>query len=109
MLEIAFADESIREFCTKRLAAEAEFGVTVAKHLRARVADLRAADNVAELVTGNARAHGPDCYIIDIYKDWRLKFKANHSSNPRHANKQINWTRVTRIKIHHIGPFNDTQ
>ncbi len=105
MLEVAFADESLREFCTKKLAAEAEFGVVVAKHLRGRIADLRAANNVAELVTGNARIHDHGCYIIDIYKDWHLIFKANHSSNPLRANKHIDWTRVTRIQIIQIGQF----
>ncbi len=108
MLEIAFADESLREFCTKKLAAESELGVVVAKRLRGRIADLRAADNVAELVTGNARTHDNDCYIIDICGDWRLILKANHSSNPLRANKHIDWTRVTRIQIVQIGQFDDT-
>jgi len=108
MLEIAFADESLREFCTNKLAAESEYGVVVAKRLRSRVADLRAADNVAELVTGNARIHDHDCYIIDIYKDWRLIFKANHSSIPLRADRHVDWKRITRIQIIEIGQFDDT-
>ena len=108
MLELAFADESLREFCSKRLAAESEYGMVVARHLHSRIADLRAADNVAELVTGNPRVSGHDSYIIDIYKDWRLIFKANHPSNPLRKNKQVDWKRVTRIQITQIGQIDDT-
>jgi len=108
MLELAFADESLREFCSKKLAAETEYGAAVAKRLRSRIADLRAAENVAELVAGNARVHDHDSYIVDIYKDWRLIFKANHSVSPLSTNKQIDWTRVTRIQVTQIGQFDDT-
>jgi hypothetical protein len=107
MLEVAFADELLREVCSKKLAAESEYGVVVAKHLRSRIADIRAAENVAGLVTGNARIHGQDSYVIDIYKDWRLIFKANHPVNPLRTKKQIDWSRVTRIQITQIGQFND--
>jgi plasmid maintenance system killer protein len=107
MLEIAFADELLREFCTKKLAAESEFGVVVARQLRSRIADLRAADNVAEVVTGNARAHDRDQYIVDICKKWHLLFKANHSSNPLGDHHRIDWKRVTRIRITHIGQYDD--
>jgi plasmid maintenance system killer protein len=89
MLELAFADESLREVCSKKLAAESEYGVVVAKRLRSRIADLRAAENVADLVTGDARAHNDDEIIINIYKNWRLVFKANHPVNPMDKNNQI--------------------
>jgi toxin HigB-1 len=108
MIELAFADESLRELCSKKLAAELACGVEVARSLRRRLADLRAAENVAMLVTGNARIHDKSSYIIDIHGPWRLIVKANHSSNPVLKNKEIDWARVTRVQVTNIRRTDET-
>jgi proteic killer suppression protein len=102
MLELAFADKDLRELCERKSAAEAEFGTAIARCLRRRIAEVRASDNVAAILTGNARPYGRGNtaqYLVDVQGGWRLVLAANHQDPPRLQNGQIDWSRVTRVKI----------
>lgn len=102
MLELAFADEDLREACERKSAAEAEFGTAIAQYLRRRIAEVRASDNVAAILTGNARPHGKGHaaqYLVDVRDGWRLVLAANHQDPPMLPSGQIDWSRVTRVKI----------
>jgi hypothetical protein len=100
-LEIAFDSRALRAICESDLQAKAELGANVAEILKHRLADLRAAAYVKDLVAG--RPHIVDGsvghMVVELSNGYCLVFKSNHTSHPMTDADDIDWTRVTRIKI----------
>jgi len=101
-LEIAFAEKKLRRLCETEEAARRTFGVEVAEKLKARLADLRAASCVKELVAGrphrgssNRRSH----LTVDLSRGCRLVICANHRIVPKMDNGTVDWSRVNRVKV----------
>jgi toxin HigB-1 len=103
-LELAFSTQALRTLCETEAAAERQFGAECAAVLRRRLADLRAAPGVADLVAGRVRP-GPakDQLVIDLTDDIVIVFCANHSKTPRATSHEVDWAKVTRVKILRIG------
>lgn len=101
-LEIAFASKSLRTICESEVQAKQELGPTIAEILKHRLADLRAALSIKDLMAGRPRRlDGTDQqYIaIDLCDGYRIVFCANHPYNPISGSGEIDWPRVSRIKI----------
>lgn len=80
VLEIAFASVQIRSLCERRRLAERRLGQEVARKLRARVADLKAATNLADLVVGMEQMHiqvGENFHIA-LGSSARIVLRPNH-------------------------------
>lgn len=105
-LHFAFNSEHLRTICEKYAVAKRELGKETADALIGRLADIRAARSIAELVAGNPRflpeASTPTV-IIDLTPGYQLSFCANHTKNPVTERGELDWTRVGRIKILGIG------
>lgn len=74
----------------------------MAEILKHRLADLRAATSVKDLVAGQPRElDGADRHhmAIELCDGLRLIFCANHSINPITETGDVDWSRVSRIKI----------
>lgn len=109
-MELAFANKLLRELCEGKAAAESEFGTTVARSLRRRVSDLRAADSVADLVASSAGEHGSPRvgqYVVKLSDGWQVVFTANHRDTPLLKDGEVDWLSVTRIKILRIEHSDD--
>ena len=105
-MEIAFESRKLRSLCEDNEGAERQLGPIVAEALRHRLADLRAAVSISDLVVGNPRLL--DCgesakLIIDLYDDVIITLKANHPENPVTEQGQQDWSQVIRIKVVHVG------
>lgn len=103
---IAFETKKIRQLCESNTKAKIILGNDAAEKLKHRLADLRAVNSVTELIMGNPRQvdHSDyDQYKVSISDDIFIYFKANHNSNPLLPNKDVDWTKVSRIKIVKIG------
>ena len=101
-LELAFDTKSLRDLCEKEEKARRELGPDVAQKLKHRLADLRAAESVKELVAGRPReteSVNPGCFVIDLADGSRLAFCANHRKAPLLTSGGVDWGRVSRIKI----------
>lgn len=101
-LVIAFAIKSHRQLCENEAIAERKFGLVIAKKLKQRLADLRAATNVKDIPVGRPRELDgiyQHQFAVDICEGYCLIFCANHNSNPVLESGEINWAQVTRIKI----------
>jgi plasmid maintenance system killer protein len=101
-LELAFANKSIRRLCESEALAAKALGVTVAKQLTGRLADLLATQCVNDLVAGNpceldGALHGH--MSITLCDGFKVVFCANHSAERVHTAGKVNWSKVTRIKI----------
>lgn len=109
-LELAFSQKSLRNLCESQLKAERVLGISVAATLRARLADLRAAERVTDLVAGPPAIlddKPPGRVAIPLGGDTFIFFSANHVSVDLNPSKKVNWSRVSRIKILELGGMDD--
>jgi hypothetical protein len=101
-LQLAFESKQLRTICEDEVQAKVELGETVAKTLKHRLADLRAATSIKDLLVGNPRSlpqpEGSNM-VVDLCAGWHLVIAANHVSNPTTLENNLDWSRVTRIKI----------
>lgn len=105
-LEFAFADRLIRDICEMQLRAEHALGLTVARSLRARLADLREASSPLDVVAGDQEiltSINPGRVRISLGEGFHLIYCANHVSNPVNDAGELRWNQVERIKILEVG------
>ena len=101
-LELAFGSKSLRAICENQGRAKLELGDKVAEMLKHRLADFRAAKSVKDLLAGRPRllnGTGRLQMIVDLCDGWEIIFAANHTENPTAENGDLDWERVSRIKI----------
>src|SRR5438034_6550158 len=100
-MELAFGTKALRELCEQEDAAAGKFGDKVALELRARVADLRAADSVADLVAGTPRVIGGQDprLIISILGALEMVIRPNHIRMPLGTDGELDWQHVRRIRL----------
>ena len=85
-------------------------GPKCARKLRARLEDLRAAENVTELVAGKPHPLVGDRkgqYAVWLEGGVRLVFAPTNDPVPRHGNGGVNWAEVTKVSIVFIGDYHD--
>src|SRR5687768_8862419 len=100
-----FSTLYIREICESQVRAEREYGPNVAKDLRARLADLIAAEVISDLVAGEPTARqdaGVSFVAIRLEEGYRLLLLPNQSPIPKNADGSVNWKKVHRVKIERI-------
>lgn len=110
-LEISFATVALRTLCEDPATAEAVYKLPVAAALRSRLADLAAAATVRDLPPlGNLREvviGGEAGYALAIQRPYELHFTSSHVRPPRLKTGEVDWSKVSRIKIlaiskHHV-------
>jgi proteic killer suppression protein len=101
-LEIAFAERSDRQLCENEAIAERKLGDKVADKLKRRLADLRAATSVKDIVAGKPQVllgKYKHQIAVELCDGYHLVFCANHNTNPLLKSDEIDWSCVSRIKI----------
>lgn len=101
-MELAFDSKSLRTICENEAHAKRELGAKIAENLKHRLADLRAATSVKDLVVGWPRElDGVDRQhvALELCDGHRIVFSANHANNPMTAADDVDWPKVSRIKI----------
>jgi len=99
-MELAFATKILRSLCEEEDAAVEKFGTKAAAELRARIADLRAADSVADIVAGTPRFFDDDPRMtVSLLGVLEIVLRPNHIKMPLRDDGRIDWSRVRRLKI----------
>lgn len=101
-LEIAFQTTEIRTLCEESIASKRKFGEEISAQLRARLADLRAAERISDVVVGEPiffSDREEKICEIEICPGWVIRLTANH---PRLPN--LPWREVARVKVLAIEP-----
>src|SRR5262245_48389815 len=109
-MELAFESEQLRNMCEDDVEAERLLEPLVAATLRRRLADLRAASSVNDLLSGGPQfsSDGPTgSVLIQIGHKQVIQLVPNHVKNPVGTDGRINWHAVSRLRVVHIGPFNE--
>ena len=105
-MDIAFQSKSLRDACESEDMLKVKFGEAVGSAILRRLADLRAAATIRDLVVGNPREllsgkHPALC--IDLACGAALLMRANHLKPARTSSGTISWAEVTRFKVMSIG------
>lgn len=101
-LELAFAEKQLRNLCENEAIARRKLGTEVAEKLKRRLADLRAATCVKDLVAGKPRELEGGCQpqiVVDLCSGHCFVFCANHNTVPLLESGAVDWARVSRVKI----------
>ncbi len=108
-MELAFATRFVREICESESTVTRKFGKGVTGKLKLRLADLRAATSVKDLVVGRPReieGRGHARFAIDLCEGYYMVFAANHANIPTVESGGVNWSKVSRVKILKIANEN---
>jgi proteic killer suppression protein len=109
-MDILFAGDDLRRVCEQEKAAKRELGGPGAKKLQRRLADLRAASNVGELVAGRPHPLEGDRegqFALDLDGARRLAFEAADEPLPVNEAGRVDWPKVKRVRIVFIGDYHD--
>lgn len=101
-MELAFDTISLRTICENEQHAISELGVEVAEVLKHRLADLQAATSVKDIIVGRLpEFNGTEANHLAIYLSNKhsIVLCANHPKNPMTDTGEIDWERVSRVKI----------
>jgi len=101
-VNLAFDTLALRSLCECQSKAERALGLRAAARLRDRLADIRAADVVSELVAGRPReieGGRHRHFAVDLADGYRLVLCANHVRIPVHETNRVDWSRVTQVKV----------
>ncbi len=98
---IAFQSTRIRELCEDPDAADEVMGHTIAEVFRDRLADVRAAASVEDLIVGNPRPNGTDGQFLQISlgAEKSIVLEANHLKPIRDADGRVDWRSVSYVKV----------
>ena len=106
VIDIAFQSKSLRDACESEDMLKVKFGEAVGSAILRRLADLRAAATIRDLVVGSPReipSERVPTLCIDLAPGAVLVLRANHLKPPRTASGAISWAEVTRLKVMSIG------
>jgi hypothetical protein len=97
-LELAFETAALRDICESEENAKRKLGVKVAAGLKRRLSDFQAIRAFDELPVAPPKKNSNN-YVIPLPEKWRLVVTAGHGENPTLLSGNIDWARVTRLKI----------
>jgi proteic killer suppression protein len=109
-MDIEYANKHLRKLCEQNRFAVQELGVNCAKKLQTRIADLQSANDVLELPAGKPHPLQRDRkgqYAISLPDGKRIIFVPANNPTPMIDDKNIDWSRVTKIRIIEIGDYHD--
>ncbi|GAA4421282.1 hypothetical protein GCM10023169_13990 [Georgenia halophila] len=102
---IAFETKWLREVCEDGAVAVKELGSPAAEALQQRLADLRAAERISDLIVGNPRTSGAGDATLTITLTDTVDtiWLVNHASPPREEGGRVDWTRTRRVRLCEIA------
>jgi hypothetical protein len=101
-VQLAFKNKRIRQVCESEESALRAYTADTAAHLRARLADLHAADTPEDLFVGSpVFIDGPPALIkISLGSEATMTLTPNHHPDaPRLDDGRVHWGRVRRIQV----------
>lgn len=107
-MELAFSTKMLRDICESEVLVYQLFDADIAKCLMSRLADLRAVDKLGHLPAGNPKQiirNGEEYIQLELGNKIMIILCANHNNNPMHSDIEVNWEKVSRIKICTIGDY----
>lgn len=96
---LAFRDAQLREICAEPDTAVRMYGAVLARTLRTRVAEMRAARVASELLPPIALEPGPPpVLLVPLPSDLMMRWTVNHDPVPL-DDQGIDWDSVRRVQL----------
>lgn len=110
-MEIDFRNDHLQRLCNETAYAIKKLGSKSAQKLQRRLSDISAASNVLELPNAG-RPHALDGkkkgqFAVDLDGAMRLTFISDNQPTPIVGKDNVNWSKVTKIKIIAIEDYHD--
>jgi proteic killer suppression protein len=109
-MEIIFRNDKLKKLCEKQKEAIKKLGANCARKLQTRLADLKAAEVVTDLVAGRPHPLKGDRageFALDLESGTRLVFEPANEPVPCKEDNSIDWSAVTSVRIVFIGDYHD--
>ena len=109
-VEIFFSKNDLQKLSENQRVMMKKFGVPCAKKLRTRLADLQAAESLADITAGRPHPLERDRlgqFAIDLHGACRLVFESADEPVPKKDDGTIAWPDVTKVRIVFIGDYHD--
>jgi len=109
-VDILFKSGRLERLCNQERVAKKELGAQGARKLRARLADLDAAANMAEVRFGRPHPLKGDmagCMALDLDGGRRLVVEAANDPVPIDDTGAVNWAAVDVVCVVQIGDYHD--
>jgi len=109
-MDIVFKTEALRTLCSSEREAKKQLGANSAKKLRTRLADLRAAARVSNLIAGRPhplKGDRSNQFALDLHGGMRLVFESADVATPVTTDGAIDWQQVSALRIVFIGDYHD--
>lgn len=109
-MKIDFKDKRLEDLCDPQGSAQRKLGTNMARKLKARITDLKAALSVKELSVGRPHpliGNRAGQFAVDLGHLQRLVFEPDHDPVPQTEDGGIDWSQVTRVIIVWIGDYHD--
>lgn len=97
-LQLVFADPEVRKMCECQASAENALGSRSARLLRARLADLCAADKISDVVAGSPKPASRSTFVIALHNPHKLVLEAAMNPIPKKNNK-IDWDAIDCFRV----------
>ena len=110
-MEIAFVSRKMQKVCNSEKEMRAKLGPRNAKVLQQRLAQLKAAENLADMGSvPAARCHElsqdrKGQLAVDLVHPKRLMFEPDHAPIPRKEDGGLDWQKVTRVLVIEIADY----
>lgn len=99
-MELSFRTRELRSICEDKEAAARLYDAAMVRALHARLADLRAADSLKDLVAGHPRlTSDPPTLSMDVTPGCYLVCRANHPRARETADDDFDWDLVRRLQV----------
>jgi hypothetical protein len=98
-LQLFFADPEIQNLCEHRAAAEKVLGAKVARQLRARLADLYAANSITEIVAGLPMPTGRGTFVIFLEPPHKIVLEPTMKPIPKTTEGKTDWGAIESFSI----------
>jgi len=109
-MDIDFSSPDLQALCEQQRLMTKKFGESCSRKLRTRLSDLRAAENVVELIAGRPHPLKHDRagqFALDLHGGKRLVFEPANNPVPTREDESIVWELVTKVRIVFIGDYHD--
>ena len=109
-MDIEFSSPDLQALCEQQRHMTKQLGDNCSRKLRTRLADLRAAANVAELTSGHPhplKGNRAAQFALDLHGGKRLVFEPANNPIPTRDDDSIAWDLVTKVRIVFIGDYHD--
>lgn len=105
-MEVAFRTKRLRSICEDPNVASESLDPVVVDQLVSRIADIRAADSLADILAGNPGLNEDQTTLtIDLTKGYKMQLQISHQNLPVDSDGHLVKGRVRRLQLVDIGPL----